>query len=113
MIRRGEVWWALLPAPVGSEPGGRRPVLVVQTDEYNKSELRTVVVVTFTTNLRLAGAPGNVLCPKGYADMPKESVINVSQVATVNRTRLTARIGKLPWPLMQEVETGMRRVLGL
>ena len=113
MIRRGEVWWASLPEPSGSEPGGRRPVLVVQTNEFNQSAIRTVVVLTFTTNLRLAGAPGNVLCPKRAAVLPRESVINVSQVSTVDKVRLTARIGVLPAGLMQEVESGMRLVLGL
>jgi mRNA interferase MazF len=113
VIRRGEVWWASLPEPLGSEPGGRRPVLVVQTNEFNETEIRTVVVLTITSNLRLAGAPGNVLCHRGGTGLVRESVINVSQVATVNKSRLTRRIGALPSALMQEVEAGMRLVLGL
>ena len=113
MIRRGEIWWASLPEPAGSEPGYRRPVLVVQTNEFNESGLRTVIVLTITSNLRLAGAPGNVLCRSRDTGLTKESLINVSQAATVNKNRLTQRIGILPTTLMQEVEAGLRLVLGL
>jgi mRNA interferase MazF len=113
VIRRGEIWWASLPEPVGSEPGYRRPVLVVQTNEFNEGRLHTVIVLTITSNLRLAGAPGNVLVHRRDTGLAKESVINVSQTATVNKTRLTQRIGILPTPVMHEVEAGMRLVLGL
>ena len=113
MIRRGEIWWSSLPEPAGSEPGYRRPVLVVQTNEFNESGLRTVIVLTITSNLRLAGAPGNVLCRSRDTGLTKESLINVSQAATVNKNRLTQRIGILPTTLMQEVEAGLRLVLGL
>jgi mRNA interferase MazF len=113
VIRRGEIWWASLSKPEGSEPGYRRPVLVVQTNEFNESGIGTVVVLTITSNLRLAGAPGNVLCHRRDTGLAKESVINVSQVATVNKARLTERIGMLPSRLMQEVESGLRVVLGL
>lgn len=98
---------------MGSEPGYRRPVLVIQDNEFNASGLRTVIVLTITSNLRLAGAPGNVLCNKKDTGLPRVSVINVSQTATVNKTRLTERIGTLPPKLMQEVERGMRLILGL
>jgi len=113
VIRRGEIWWASLPEPLGSEPGYRRPVLVVQTNEFNESALRTAIVLTITSNLRLAGAPGNVLCHRRDTGLAKESVINVSQAVTVNKARLTQRIGILPTTLMHEVEAGMRLVLGL
>lgn len=113
MIRRGEIWWGSLPEPAGSEPGGRRPVLVVQTNQFNESGLRTVVVLTITSNLRLAGAPGNVRCPARETGLPRESVVNVSQAATVNKTRLTERVGVLPSSLMNEVEAGLRLLLGL
>ena len=113
MIRRGEIWWGSLPQPVGSEPGYRRPVLVVQTNDFNEGGLRTVVVLTITSNLRLAGAPGNVLCHKRDTGLAKDSVINASQIATVNKARLTQRIAVLPSTLMHEVEAGMRLVLGL
>ena len=113
MIRRGEIWWASLPEPVGSEPGYRRPVLVVQTNEFNEGRLRTVIVLSITSNLRLAGSPGNVLIHRRDTGLAKESVINVSQAATVNKIRLTQRIGVLPSTVMHEVEAGMRLVLGL
>ena len=113
MIRRGEVWWASLREPIGSEPGYRRPVLVVQSNEFNESRLRTVIVLTITSNLRLAGAPGNVLCRHKDTGLPKESVVNVSQTAAVNKDRLTERVGTLPPTLMHEVEAGMRLALGL
>lgn len=113
MIRRGEMWWASLPEPAGSEPGYRRPVLVIQTNQFNEGSIRTVIVLAITSNLRLAGAPGNVLCRTKDTGLAKESVINVSQAATVNKARLTQRIGVLPSSLMQEVEAGLRLVLGL
>ena len=113
MIRRGEIWWASLPEPVGSEPGYRRPVLVVQSNDFNEGGIRTAIVLAITSNLRLAGAPGDVLCRGKDTGLRKESVVNVSQAATVNKTRLTERIGILPSRLMQEVEAGLRLVLGL
>jgi mRNA interferase MazF len=113
VIRRGDLWWASLPAPEGSERGYRRPVLIVQCDELNESRIHTVVVLTITSNLRLASAPGNVLCRRGEGGLPKESVVNVSQVATVNKLRLSQRIGTLPRPLMIQVEAGLRVALHL
>lgn len=113
MIRRGEIWWASLPDPAGSEPGYRRPVVVVQTNDFNEGGIRTVIVVTITSSLRLAGAPGNVLCRRKDTGLPRESVINVSQTATVNKAGLTHRVGALPSRLMQEVEAGLRLILGL
>jgi mRNA interferase MazF len=86
---------------------------VVQANDFNERGLRTVIVLTITTNLRLAGAPGNVLCHRSDTGLARDSVINVTQAATVNKIRLTERIGVLPTPVMQEVETGMRLVLGL
>jgi len=113
VIRRGEIWWASLPDPAGSEPGYRRPVVVVQTNDFNEGGIRTVIVVTITSKLRLAGAPGNVLCRKKDTGLPRESVINVSQTATINKVRLTQRVGTLPPRRMQEVEAGLRLILGL
>lgn len=113
MIRRGDVWWASLADPTGSEPGYRRPVVVVQSDEFNETRIQTVVVLTITSNLRLASAPGNVLCRRRHTGLPRESVINVSQAATINKTRLTERVGRLPGRLMRQVEAGLRLVLGL
>jgi mRNA interferase MazF len=113
VIQRGAVWWATLPAPVASEPGYRRPVLVIQSDEFNRSLIRTVVVVVVTSNLRLAEAPGNVLLPRKESGLPKKSVANVSQLMTLDRTFLSERIGRVSARRLQEVESGIRLVLSL
>ena len=113
MIQRGELWWASLPEPVGSEPGFRRPVLVVQADSFNRSRIRTVLVVSLSSNLALAQAPGNVLVPAGLGGLPQDSVANVSQVLTCDRDFLTARIGLLGDGLLGKVDQGLRLVLGL
>ena len=113
VVQRGELWWADLGQPRGSQPGLRRPVLVLQADAFNRSKLRTVVVASLTSNLRLAAAPGNVLCrPKGTR-LSKPSVINVSQISTVDRQYLLERLGALPGQVLHEVEEGVRLVLGL
>lgn len=112
-MRRGEVWWASLPEPAGSGPGLRRPVLVIQSNPFNQSCIATVVVAVITSNLALAEAPGNVRLAKGDAGLPKPSVINVSQVLTLDRALLTERVGAVPAPLLQRVGDGLRLVLGL
>lgn len=95
MISQGEVWWAGLPEPSGSEPGFRRPVVVVQGDPLNRSRIATVVCVPITSNLKLAEAPGNVLLAARLTGLAKDSVANVSQLLAVNRGALTERVGKL------------------
>jgi mRNA interferase MazF len=112
-MQRGEIGWASLPPPTTSGPGYRRPVLVMQSDHFNSSAINTVVVVSLTSNLRLVHAPGNVLCRKRQTKLSKDSVVNVSQVATVDKTLLTERIGSLPLPLVERVESGLRLVLAL
>ena len=113
MIRRGDIWWASLPDPTGSGPGYRRPVLVVQADEFNESRIQTVVVAALTSNLRLAAAPGNVLCSRRNSGLRKDSVVNVSQLLTLDKSFLSARIKALPASVMRSVEAGIRLVLGL
>lgn len=98
MIAQGEVWWADLPAPTGSESRFRRPVVVVQGDSFNRSALRTVVCVVLTSNLKWADAPGNVLLAPRATGLPRDSVANVSQVITLDKTSLTERAGRLPRP---------------
>ena len=112
-MRRGEIWWARLPAPRASEPGFRRPVLVVQADEFNRSTIRTVVAAVITSNVRLAEAPGNVRLSKGQSRLGKESVVNVSQVITLDRSFLSKRVGRLPDEQLAEVDSGLRLVLAL
>jgi mRNA interferase MazF len=113
VVERGQVWWADLGEPSGSEPGFRRPLLVVQDDAFNRSRLRTVIAVVLTSNLRLVEAPGNVLIPARAAGLPKDSIANVSQVITIDRDFLTAPAGRLRGELLKNVESGLRLVLGL
>lgn len=110
---RGELWWANLPDPIDSEPGYRRPVLVVQDDAFTQSRISTVIVVMISSNIQLAEAPGNVRLPRGVSGLPKDSVINVSQILTVDKTFLVERIGSIPDSLQEEVDAGLRTVLYL
>ncbi len=113
MIHRGELWWADLGEPRSSVPALRRPVLVMQAEPYNRSRLRTVMVIALTTNRRLAAMPGNVFVPASTAGLPSDSVVNVTQLATLDRDDLDTRIGALPAWMIAEVERGLRRVLGM
>lgn len=113
VVERGQVWWADLAEPAGSEPGYRRPVLIVQADAFNRSRIRTVVAVALTSNLRLVEAPGNVLVPAKASGLPKDSVANVSQVVTLDKDVLHDLAGRLRGPVMADVEAGLRLVLDL
>ena len=112
-IQRGEIWWADLPEPRRSEPGFRRPVLVVQADSFNRSRIQTVLVAVITSNLDLADAPGNVVVPARSSGLPRDSVVNVSQVLTLDRSFLTEHAGTLSARLQSLVDAGLRFVLQL
>jgi mRNA interferase MazF len=112
-IQRGEIWWAELPEPRGSEPGYRRPVLVIQADYFNTSRIQTAIVAVITGNLELAEAPGNVLIPARWSSLPRDSVVNVSQMLTLDRNFLTERAGMLPPRLLRSIDEGLRLVLQL
>jgi mRNA interferase MazF len=112
-MKRGEIWWASLPPPAGSSPGYRRPVLIVSNDSFNRSRIATVVAAVVTTNLRLADAPGNVQVASRGTGLPKPSVVNVSQVVTLDRTMLTTRAGRLGLSQMALVDRGLQLALGL
>jgi mRNA interferase MazF len=112
VIAQGEVWWADLGDPDGSEPGFRRPVVIVQGDAFNRSDLRTVVCMALTSNLRWADAPGNVRLTARATGLPKESVANVSQLVTLDRDTLTERIGRISASQLERVLTGIDVVLG-
>ncbi len=112
VIAQGEVWWADLPEPSGSEPGFRRPVVVVQGDAFNRSRLATVVCVPLTSNLRWAEAPGNVLLASKVTGLPRDSVANVSQLVTLDKSSLADRIGKLSRAKLELVLFGIDVVLG-
>jgi len=110
---RGELWWADLGLPRGSAPALRRPVLIISADQYNRSDLRTVTVVVMTTNNQLAALPGNVSVAADLAGLEVESVVNVTQIATIDRAALEDRLGALPDWLMAQVDSGLVRALAL
>jgi mRNA interferase MazF len=112
-MKRGDVWWASLPTPSGSGPGFRRPVLVVQANAFNDSRIATVVIAVITSNLALAQAPGNVRVAKRDSGLSKPSVVNVSQLMTIDRIYLTERVRSLAPQALAQVDAGLRLVLGL
>ena len=112
-MQRGEIWWATLPDPVGSEPGYRRPVLIVQSDTFTRSAIKTVLCAAVTSNLHLAAAHGNVRIAARSSGLRKPSVVNVSQVAAIDRTFLKERVKTLDVQTMREVDDGLRLVLSL
>ena len=113
MIARGQLWWADLGLPRGSAPALRRPVLVISADQYNRSTLQTVTIVVLTSALRLAALPGNVTVPADLGLLSEASVINVTQILTIDRLALEEQIGELPDWLVTQVDTGLQRALGL
>lgn len=112
-MNRGDIWWASLPDPTGSSPGHRRPILVIQADSFNISNIQTVIVLAITTNLKLANAPGNILITKQESGLPRESVINISQTITIDKRFLTEHVSTLSVRNLQKVEEGLRLVLAL
>ncbi len=112
VIAQGEVWWADLPAPSGSGPGSRRPIIVVQGDSLNRSRIATVVCVPLTSNLKWADAPGNVRFAPAATGLPKDSVANVSLVVALDKSLLTDRVGKLSRARLESVLSGIDVILG-
>lgn len=112
-MRRGEVWWVDIGLPFGSEPGSRRPAVIVQADAFNRSQIGTVLLVPLTRTLEWAKAPGNVLLRPGQTGLRHPSVANVSRLAVSDRRRLVERIGTLPGPVLSRLDEGLRRVLDL
>ena len=108
---RGEIWWADLGIPFGSEPGYKRPVIIIQDDAFNRSNIQTVIVSSITTNLNLADAPGNVYLEKEVSGLSKHGVVNVSQISTIDKRRLLERISILPPEAMSEIDFGLRLIL--
>ena len=113
VMRRGEIWWASLPAPRGWEPGYRRPIVVVQSDRFNESRISTIIVAILTSNLRLAAAPGNIQLDRHETGLPRDSVLNLSQVLTVDKSFLTERVGMLSVRNMAVMDSGLKLVMGL
>ncbi len=113
MIGRAEIYWADLGAATGNRPAKRRPVVMIQSDPYNASRLATVLAAVVTSNTELATMPGNTFLPANATGLPRDSVVNVTALVTLNRTDLTDPVGQVPPSLMHEVDRGLRRVLGL
>lgn len=113
VVAQGEIWWADLPAPSGSGPGFRRPVVVVQSDALNQSRISTIVCVPLTSNLKWALAPGNVRLPLGLTGLAKDSVANVSQILTIDKDFLAERVGKLPRKKLDLLLSGINIILGM
>jgi mRNA interferase MazF len=112
VVADGEIWWADLPDPAGPDPGFRRPVVIVQGDAFNRSRLATVVCIPLTSNLRWAEAPGNLVLSRRATNLPRDSVANVSQIVTIDRTLLTEAVGKLSERQLQLLLAGIDIVLG-
>ena len=112
-MQRGEIWWASLPEPSGSGPSLRRPVLVIQSDLFNQSRIQTVIVAVITKNPALAEAPGNVLLSARVSRLPLDSVVNISQIITIDKSLLTEYVSTLTGKKMQQVAAGLRLVLEL
>ncbi|MEM7535576.1 MAG: type II toxin-antitoxin system PemK/MazF family toxin [Chloroflexota bacterium] len=112
-IQKGQIWWADLGEPQGSEPGYRRPVLIVQDNHFNQSRLATVIVLTLTSNLKFQALPGNILLLKQDSELNRDSVINATQITVIDKVWLDEFVCELPWPVMNEVDESLRLVLGL
>jgi mRNA interferase MazF len=112
-MKRGEIWWAELGSLRGSEPGYRRPVVIVQADAFTRSRIGTVIVVAITSKMTRAAAPGNVRLKRRDSRLSRESVANVSQILTLDRRFLVERVGALPGSVMEEIDAGLRLVLEL
>ena len=110
VINQGDIFWIEFKAPSGSEPGYRHPHVVIQNNLFNRSRINTVVVCTLTSNLNRAGAPGNVALNKGEANLPKKSVVNISQLFTVNNSDLSQKIGMLSKDRIAQVLQGIRLI---
>jgi mRNA interferase MazF len=112
-VSRGDIRWADLSHPAGADPAFRRPVLVVQSDAFNRSRIDTVVVVALTSSMRLLDAPGNVLLAREVSGLPKDSVANVSQLVTLARAALHERAGRIPRAALNRIDDGLRLVMDL
>ncbi len=113
MIRRGDIYWADLGTPIGSRPAKRRPVLVIESDDYTATQLATVLVAVITSRTRLAAVPGNVFLPAAAGGLPRDSAVNVTALVTVNKSELGDVVDSVPRYVMDDVDRGLRRVLNL
>ena len=113
VARRGEIWWAALPQPSGSGPGYERPVVIISSDSFNASQIRTVIIAALTSNVARASGPGNVLLKRKETRLPRDSVVNISQLLTIDKSLLVKRVSRLKPASLAELEAGLRLALGL
>ena len=113
VIERGQIWWADLPEPRGSSPGYEHPILIVQSDEFNRTKLNTIIGAVITSNMTLAKMPGNVLIKKNQIELPEDSVVNITQIVTIDKSELLEYVGTLSERKMEQIENGLRLVLSL
>ncbi len=113
VIERGQIWWADLPEPRGSSPGYEHPIVIIQSDDFNKTKINTVIGAVITSNLALAEMPGNVLIKKNQSELTKDSVVNVTQIVTIDNSELLEYVGKISERKMEQIERGLRLVLSL
>ena len=113
VVTRGEIWWANLPEPMGSEPGFPHPIIILQSDDFNRTKLNTVIGAVITTNLRLADMPGNLLLNVATSGLTKDSVVNVTQIVTIDKRSLIEHVSRLADRKMEQLDVGIRLVLSL
>jgi mRNA interferase MazF len=113
VVERGEIWWANLPEPIGSNPGFRRPVLIIQSNQFNQSRINTVIVAIISSNTKLVGSLGNVLITSKQTGLSKDSVVNVTQLYTMDESLLIDFVSSLSERKMEQVDEGLRLVLSL
>lgn len=113
MVKRGDIWWANLPTPEGSEPGYKRPLVILQSDIFNDSKINTVICAVLTSNLRLQEAPGNFLLSSKTTGLPKDSVLNISQIITVDKSFLTEKVGELNRNHLKRLEESIKLILSI
>jgi len=114
MVKRGEIWWAELPEPEKSEPGFKRPIIIIQNNVFNRSKINTIISVILTTNLKLAEAPGNILLSASKLNgLNKDSVINVSQIVTIDKSYLTSKSGELSSKQLQKLNESLKLILNI
>lgn len=113
VIERGQIWWTDLTAPRGSSPGYQHPIVIIQSDHFNQTKLNTVIGAVITSNLDLAKMPGNVLIKKNQIELPKDPVVNVTQIVTIDKSELLEYVGTLSERKMEQIENGLRLVLSL
>ena len=112
-MTRGEIWWADFGIPFGSEPGYKRPVIIIQNDFFNRSNINTTIVIPLTTNMILADAPGNIILTKKESKLKKDSVITISQIEVIDRQRLVEKITKMDKTILEKIEYSIMFVLGI